>query len=119
MGATSALAKTVPVVSSKPGTTPNPVQLNGTYNPATGKAELTITKSDAPNFAQYDYRYCAGTKYTEDTAAKLATIANISTLTLATNTGLNAPGSSIAIKCYVVTDTGNAKASNTLIITRP
>jgi hypothetical protein len=119
LGANSALAKSIPAVSSKPGSTPEAVSLNGAWDTATGKAKLTITKSTATNFVRYEYRYSAGTKYDGDTAAVLVSITDISTLTLETAKGLDAPDLSIAVKCYVVTNTGNEKGSNTVVITRP
>lgn len=119
LGATSALAQSIPAISSKPGTTPNAVQLNGAWDAGTGKAKFTISPSDAANFEKYEYRYTAGTKFDADTAAVLGESNKINSLALETNTGLMAAGSSIAVKCYVVVDTGNEKGSNTVVVTRP
>ena len=117
LGATSALAKSVPTVSAKAGSTPAAVVLNGNWNHATEEALFTISASAAKDFLKYEYRYTAGTKYDEKTAAKLAAVTDIGDLTLATATGLGAAGLSIAVKCYVVTTSGNEKGSNTVVVT--
>jgi len=116
IGAAAPLAKSIPVVSANPGTTPAAVSLNGFWDKEI--ARFTITKSDAKDFARYEYRYTAGTKYDPKTAAKLAAVPDINKLTLATNIGLTAPGLSIVVKCYVVTTTGNEKASNAVKVER-
>lgn len=119
LGANSALAKSVPTVSTRPGTTPQAVTLNGVWNTTQNAADLTISKATAADFARYEYRYSAGTKYDANTASVLAAQTNISILTLQTATGLGSPGLSIAVRCFVITDTGNEKGSNTVVITRP
>jgi len=118
LGALSALAQNIPVVSSKPGSTPNAVTINGVWNGLSGAAEFNISASDAPDFARYEYRYSAGTRYDGDTAAVLAVVTKITNLSLVTSTGLGSAGLSIAVKCYVITTTGNEKGSNTVVITR-
>ncbi len=95
------------------------VTLNGLWNLDKSRAQFTITKCDAKNFARYEYRYTAGTKYDPKTAAKLASVPDINTLTLTTDTRLTASGLSIVVKCYVVTTTGNKKASNAVKVERP
>jgi len=38
---------------------------------------------------------------------------------LLTNVGLDTPGAVVSFKVYVITNTGNEKGSNTVVITRP
>jgi len=117
--ATSPLLQSIPRYSPLPGSTPDPVTLNGNWDAATSFGKFNITESTSKVFAKYQYRYTAGGSYVAGNSAILGDEIKINTLTFATKIGLSISGNKIAVKCFIITVDGNEAGSNTVVITRP
>ena len=115
----TAILTTLPRLSPIPGTTPDPVVTNGTFNPATLNAELNWTASTNPDLASYEVRGVAGPDYDTEDETPLATILPGAPRTLATNFALGTPGNAATYKVYVTLTTGNERGSNPVTVQRP
>lgn len=112
-----ALVVSLPKLSPAPGSTPDPVTLNGNWTDPPGYAALSWSASDDPNLDQYQLRMCIGPVYNTDTESVVANIPleQTSTTTVA---GLANPGDTASYKIYVLLVTGNQSGSNAVAITR-
>jgi hypothetical protein len=118
LGLDHALVRSVPVLSPRPGSTPNAVVLTAVWNPETGMADLAWTPSDHPKLHHYSLRRSPDLDYRTEGEQVIAKIPPTET-SFSTNAGLVVAGASTALKLYVVTKTGNEKGSNAVVITRP
>ena len=71
------------------------------------------------NISQIEIRFCAGPNYSTDVEQVIGNITPDALREFFTDTGLGAPGNVASFRVYVITDTGNEKGSNTLVVTRP
>ncbi len=112
-----ALLNSIPAYSPPPGSTPDPVNLSGTWNETTDMAELVWSASVDPNLEKYNIRYHPGPRY-KAAEEQSVDFVNPPDTELATVYGLPAPGSVAWFKVYVTTSTSNEKGSNAVKITR-
>ena len=105
--------------SPLPGHTPEPVVVSGTYDVAEERAELSWTASSDADLVGYEVRAWAGPDDDADDESVLANILPGAPRTWTGTFGLGVPGAQASFRVYVLTDTGNERASNTLILQRP
>ncbi len=117
--ATNALVESLPRLSPEPGSTPDPVTANSTWEAALLQGKITFSASSDPHLAHYELRFCAGPVYASDTESVIGSLTPGEPREFLTNAGLTAPGSTASFKVYVILTTGNEKGSNTVTITRP
>ena len=108
----------LPAVKPPPGSTPDPVQLSGSWSASLLAAVFTWLESIDPNLAEYELRMNPGATYNADLAFVVGN-AVPGTLTLSTLEGLIASGMTASFRLFVITTTGNEAGSNTITITRP
>jgi len=114
----SPLLNTIPAVTPPPGSTPDPVNLSGVWNPGTLEADLTWTPSTNPNLDHYSVRTAPGPTYRAADESVVSDVPSNQT-TFSTNQGMVAPGATALFRVYVVLTTANEKGSNTVGVTRP
>jgi hypothetical protein len=112
------LVLSLPKLTPEPGSTPDPVLANGTWNVPTTQGKLTWDESSAPDLAEYEVRWSPGPTYDVDTEVVIANIAKDAPREYFTTQGLLAIGDVSNFKIYVKTTTGNERGSNTVKITR-
>jgi len=113
-----ALVASLPRLSPEPGSTPDPVQLTGSFNSTTNEATFSFTASTNPKLAKYQLRHCVGTTYSSETEIVIVDIP-AGTLTVTTSVGVAAPGDAAVYKLFVILDTDNESGSNAVAVTRP
>ena len=96
-----------------------PVVLPGVWNPGTEVADYSWTQSTEATLLGYEVRISPGPVYDADASSVIATIPGGGLLTFSSDAGLTVPGTTIAVKVFVILTTGNERGSNTLAITRP
>jgi len=124
LGPTHPLTLSLPQVYPQPGSTPTPVILSGSWNAATGQADLNWTASSNPALLEYEIRRCLGSTWNDASAIVIGNIpAGIppaaTPTSFSTTSGLDSPGDSVTIKVFVRLTTGNEAGSNAVTITRP
>lgn len=112
------LMLTLPKLTPDPGSTPDPVLANGTWNAPTTQGKLTWDESTAPDLDEYEVRWSPGATYDSSLEVVLANIAKTAPREYFTTQGLLAIGDVSNFKIYVTTTTGNERGSNTVKITR-
>ena len=115
----TSIPTTLPRLSPIPGSTPDPVVINGTYDPAIAQADLNWTASPDEDLASYEVRGVAGPDYDTEDEVNLATIPPGAPRTYRTNFALGTPGNAASYKVYVLLTTGNERGSNAVTVTRP
>lgn len=115
---THALVQSLPAIRPPSGSTPDPVQLSGTWNETEQKASLVWTASDDAALKEYSVRACDPPRYKSDEEQVVATVDKTETAVL-TDFGLLAEGSVKYFKVYVVTNSLNEKGSNSVRVTHP
>lgn len=112
------LVLSLPKLTPDPGSTPDPVTANGTWNAPTTQGKLTWDASTAPDLAQYEVRWSPGPTYDASLEVVIGNVAPTATREFFTTQGLLAIGDVSHFKVYVKTTTGNERGSNTVKITR-
>ncbi|MEK6259164.1 MAG: hypothetical protein AABP62_11160 [Planctomycetota bacterium] len=112
------LTQSLPRLFEAPGSTPEPMQLTGVWNPVTGMAEFSWTGPSNPNLDHFQMRVSIGSTYDAATATVVGNIPAGST-TFGTTERLENPGDEASFKLFVILTTGNEAGSNTVTITRP
>lgn len=112
------LIDSLPKLTPAPGSTPDPVNLSASWDPAPLMARLIWSASAAPDLDFYSIRYHPGPRYK---ASEEQTVGSVpaGTLEFLTAYGLPASGSVAWFKVYVVTLTSNEKGSNAVKVVRP
>ncbi len=116
---TDPLVASLPRLTPEPGSTPDAVAANGTWEVTPSQTKLTWSASDNLNLSHYSLRFCSGANYSTDDESVIGNVGPSETREFLTNSGLTSPGSTASFKVYVVLTTGNEKGSNTVTITRP
>lgn len=111
--------QTLPRLTPSAGATPDPVELTGTWNETTQRAELTWTESLDPELSEYQVRAVPGPEYDSQDETVLSTIAPGAPRQFSTAAGLAVPGSAMSYKVYVKLTTGNEAGSDARTVTRP
>jgi hypothetical protein len=114
-----ALVDSLPKLTPEPGSTPEAVTLTAEYVPATGQVRITVTRSPATDFAEYEYRMTRGPVWSDADDEVIGNVSNQDTLEFLTDKGVETAGVSAVYRAFVKTTTGNEKGSNTVLITRP
>lgn len=112
------LILTLPKLTPDPGSTPDAVLANGTWNAQTTQGKLTWDASTATDLDEYEVRWSPGPTYDAETEVVLANIAKTAPREYFTTQGLLAISDASNFKIYVTTTTGNERGSNTVKITR-
>ncbi|MBC8116261.1 MAG: hypothetical protein H7062_17880 [Candidatus Saccharimonas sp.] len=112
------LTLSLPALSPNPGSTPDPVEVDGQWNPTTNQAEFSFTPSDDPNLEEYVVYVSSGPTFNPATARIIAHLPP-GTTTFSTTEELENPGDVASFKVFVKLTTGNQAGSNTVTITRP
>ena len=113
-----ALIDSIPRVSPEPGHTPAPVSASGVFQ-APDAAKVAHTESDDADFKEYQLRGTIGDDGDTEDAILLATHAARTPADFLTQFGLGAPGGAVSLWVYVVTNDGNERASNRVVVERP
>lgn len=113
------LVLSLPAVTPDPGSTPDGVTANISWDATQLKAKITFSGSTDPNLFQYEIRFCPGANYSTDTETVVGNLSPTDAREFLTDAGLSAPGNVASYKVYVILTTGNEKGSNTVTITRP
>ncbi len=100
------------------GYTPEPVQLSGVYNAATGQGDLSWTASTDANLDHYNVRISAGPKFKGADATLLATLSPGTTTYKIPSQFLQA-GATLCAVVDVVLDDDHEKQSNAVTLTVP
>jgi len=114
-----ALVDSLPIVTPPPGSTPDAVTATFTWDPVLLKVKITWSAPLGANISQIEIRYCAGPVYDTNVENVIGNITPTAPREFFSDIGLAAPGDVTSFKVYVITDTGNEKGSNTLVVTRP
>jgi len=117
--ANHAMVDTLPDLTPAPGSTPAAVQINVTFDEATGLARITWNASTAADLLEYEIRFCAGPNFNTDVEDVIGSVTPGSPLEFFTAAGLAAAGNIASFKVYVITTTHNEKGSNAVSVTRP
>jgi hypothetical protein len=117
----AAILDSLPDLTPPPGSTPQPVVANGTYDATIEMARLSSTVSTDPNLLKIEWRYCSGPNYSTDLEAAVpgGTVLPGGNHEILTNIALPNPGSVATFRAYVITTLGHEKGSNTVTIIRP
>ncbi|MEO8165723.1 MAG: hypothetical protein ABI619_10045 [Betaproteobacteria bacterium] len=114
-----ALIDSLPRLTPTPGSTPDAVTANGSWDEAQMQARITYSQSTSPDFAKYELRFTPGPEYSGDDDIVIASNSDINSLEFMTAEGLGTPGITASYKVFVITTTDNEKGSNAISITRP
>ncbi|MEK6260442.1 MAG: hypothetical protein AABP62_17630 [Planctomycetota bacterium] len=117
LGENHPLTQTLPVLYGPAGSTPDPVNLTGQWNPVTSQADFTWTPSTNPNLDSYQMRMSRSSTYDAATAVVIGNFPP-GTTSFSTTEGLENPGDVASYKIFVILTTGNEAGSNTVTITR-
>lgn len=112
------LVLSLPKLTPDPGSTPDAVLANGTWNVPTSQGKLTWDESTSPDVVEFEVRWSPGPTYDADTEVTIANIPVAGPREYLTTQGLLAIGDVSNFKIYVKTATGNERGSNTVKITR-
>jgi hypothetical protein len=112
------LVLSLPKLTPEPGSTPDAVLADGTWNAPTAQGKLTWNASTAPDLAEYEIRWSPGPNYDVSLEVVIGNVAPTATREFFTTQGLLAMGDVSNFKVYVKTTTGNERGSNTVKITR-
>lgn len=113
------LIPSMPKLSPEPGSTPDAVSMTAVFNSATNQVEISHTKSDAADFAEYEYQMVPGPVWSEEDATVIGNVTNINSLTFTTTQGVQSPGVTATYKVFTRTTTGNLAGSEPISVTRP
>jgi hypothetical protein len=109
----------LPAVTPQPGSTPDAVTANISWDATQLKAKITWSASTEANLFQYEIRFCPGPNYSTETEVVVGNILPTDPREFLTDAGLAASGNISSFKVYVITTLSNEKGSNTVTITRP
>jgi hypothetical protein len=112
------LLSTLPRVSPQPGHTPDAVSATAVFL-APDVAQITHTESDDADFKEYQLRGTVGDDGDTEDAVVLATHTARTPAVFTTQLGLGAPGGAGSYWVYVITNDGNERASNRMVVERP
>jgi hypothetical protein len=112
------LLEALPRLTALPGHTPAPVSASAVYE-APGSTRVVYEASPEPGLAGYQLRGTVGDHYDEEDAVVIATNGPLEEREFVTSFGLTQPGAEIALKVFVVLDTGNEAGSAPMLVERP
>jgi len=109
----------LPAVNPAPGSTPDAVTANISWDATLLKAKITWSASVEADLFQYEIRFSPGPNYSTETETVVGNISPTDPREFLTDAGLVASGDVGSFKVYVILNTLNEKGSNTVTITRP
>ncbi|MBC7980895.1 MAG: hypothetical protein H7Y36_10065 [Armatimonadetes bacterium] len=115
----SAILATLPRLSPLPGSTPDAVELSGTYDAAAQKTDLAWSEVADGNVTELELRATAGPEFDPEDETILATFAPSDPRVWTGSFGLLVPGSAASFKLYSITAQGNERGSNAVTVVRP
>ncbi|HEY0551320.1 MAG TPA: hypothetical protein VGF13_17070 [Verrucomicrobiae bacterium] len=113
-----ALVNTLPRLTPLPGHTPAPVPAQAVFE-APDQARILYELSAEPAIKSYQLRGNIGEKYDGQDAVVLATHEPNDAREFVTNFGLSQPGAQVALKVFVILETGNEAGGQAMVVTRP
>lgn len=111
--------ETLPRLSPLPGSTPDAVTATGSLDAGTGEITVGWSAVTDASVTQVQVRASAGPDYEDEDATVVATRAPADPPEWTGTFGGGTPGSSVSLKVYVMTATGNERGSNTVTVTVP
>jgi hypothetical protein len=115
----SVLLASLPAYSPPEGATPDAVQLSGTYDAATQKADLAWSEVTDESVTELELRGTVGPEYDAEDESIIATFAPTDPRTWTGDFGLLVAGSASSFKIFAKTAEGNERGSNAVTVTRP
>ncbi len=112
------LLATLPKLTPEPGHTPDPVQASATLVPPR-TSHVVWDPSQDPDVDYYDIEGTNGPVWKADDAINLGRVMAGAPTVFDATFGLTQPGTSVALKVFVVLKSGNRAGSATLVVTRP
>jgi hypothetical protein len=112
------LVDTLPRLTPLPGHTPNAVNASAIFQ-APNATRVVYDGSNDLMLERYELRGTVGDHYDDQDAVVIATRAPGDPKEFVTTFGLNQPGAEIALKVFVVLDTGNEAGSAPMLVERP
>ena len=112
------LIETMPRLTPLPGHTPLPVNASAVFQ-APDATKVVYNASNDLQLERYELRGTVGDHYDEDDAVVIATNAPGDPREFITTFGLNQPGAQIALKVFVIIQTGNEAGSAAMLVERP
>lgn len=113
------LIAALPRYSPLPGSTPNPANASGSWDPVLGMAVIVFSPSSSANVVRYELRFVSGPDYHTDDESSDSSILASAPHRFQTLSGLPAAGTIVSCRVYAITADGNEKGSNTVVILRP
>jgi hypothetical protein len=113
-----ALVDTMPRLTPLPGHTPDAVNASAVFQEPNA-TKVVYTGSNDLMLERYELRGTVGDHYDDQDAVVIATNAPGDPKEFITTFGLNQPGAEIALKVFVVLDTGNEAGSPAMLVERP
>ena len=118
MSAFPELVDTMPRLSPLPGHTPAAVNSSAILE-GTNQSKVVYDASSDAMLESYQLRGNVGDDYSDEDAVVIATNAPGAPREFITPFGLNQPGAKVALKVYVILDTGNEAGSAAMFVERP
>lgn len=112
------LIDTLPRLTPLPGHTPDAVNASAVFQ-APNATKVVYSGSNDLMLDRYELRGTVGDRYDDQDAVVIATNLPGDPKEFVTTFGLNQPGAEIALKVFVVLDTGNEAGSAPMIVERP
>ena len=112
------LVETLPALTAPGGHTPDPVNASAVFQ-APDQAKVVYDASADAALERYELRGNPGDTYSDDDAVIIATHAPGDAREFVTGFGLTQPGTTVALKVYVVLTTGNEAGSAVMVVQRP
>jgi hypothetical protein len=113
-----ALVDTMPRLSPLPGHTPNAVNASAVFQEPNA-TKVVYSGSNDLMLERYELRGTVGDHYDDQDAVVIASNSPGDPKEIVTTFGLNQPGAEIALKVFVVLDTGNEAGSPAMLVERP
>lgn len=118
MAAFPDLVATLPRLTPLPGHTPDAVNASAVFE-APDKSKVVYDESTDPTLESYQLRGNVGDEYSNEDAMVIATNAPGAPREFNVSFGLNQPGAKVALKVYVILNTGNEAGSAPMFVQRP
>lgn len=112
------LVDTLPALTPAPGHTPEPVNASAVFQ-APDQAKVAYDASADADLARYELRSNPGDAYQDEDAVVIATNDPADPREFITSFALTQPGAQVALKVYVVLNSGNEAGSATMVVHRP
>lgn len=113
-----ALIDSIPRVSPEPGHTPAAVSATAVFQ-SPDIAKVSHSESDDADFKEYELRATAGSDGDAEDAVVVGNHTARTPADFFTQHGLGSPGGAVSLWVYVLTNDGNERGSNRMVVERP